>query len=182
MRARTKRAFVTTNPTIIDRVMAFFHPEAYPSVHGKSELASQEANRHAAIHSMRIEQALGYLDMFVSAFEELGRVRISLTNSKNMKKETKALEQALSLLEVAMKKRYRVDDLNDPFLTRLDDQLRAVVSGRSDTIAELLRLMKNNESINREQLAAKMPDKNASVLDLITEMQARLGQLARTTR
>jgi hypothetical protein len=182
MRARTKRALVTGNPTIIDRVMAFFRSEAYPSVHGKSESASQEASRHAAIHSMRIEQARGYLDLFVSAFEELRRVRMSIPFSKNMKKETKTLEQALSLIEVAMKKGYHVDDLNDPVLTRLDDQLRAVVSGRSDTIAELLRMMKNNESINGEQFAAKMPDKNATMLDLITEMQARLSQLAKSTR
>jgi hypothetical protein len=181
MAAKTLIAFLTGKLIAQDSDTTRLRLQMRASVRGYPELGSEDSNRCAEIQRLRIEEARDYVDLLRSALRKLGQVREALSHSRRLYRQTQSLNEVLSLLDLAGKKRYRIEVLEDRQLVDLNARLRDVLCEEQGRLSQLVRRVQNQGGISRDIVYGRTLEKNTEASALIAEMLGRLNRLAQTT-
>lgn len=181
MAAKTLIALLTGNLTVQDRDTTRLPVQKRSSVKGQPELKSEDSHRRAAIQRLRIEEAGDYLDLLRSALRKLGQAREALANPGRLNRQSQALNEVSLLLDLAGKKRYRIEALEDRQLVDLNERLRDVLCEEQGRLSQLGRLVQNQGGISKDIVYGRTLEKYTEASALIAEMLGRFNRLAQTT-
>lgn len=169
--AKTRRS-TAVHSDLLSIVKNHFFTQKHCLGCGQWALECRDRNRRSAIYDMRIEEAREYLDFCLAAFQKLTHISRTIKYSKTIDQKTRALQEIVSLMDIAGKKEFRIDALNDTVLRDLNKKLRALLQRVQDMFIE--RISSDNDFVE------KMSEEHNKAFAFVSEMQVQLDKLAQT--
>jgi hypothetical protein len=178
--AKTLIAFLTGNLILPGKEAKHLSGRRRFSAKGHPQLEGEDANRRAAIRELRLEEAREYLDLLLGARQMLRQVQTALSKPSRLDKQARTLEEVASLLDIAGRKRYRIESLDDARLIELDERLRDALCEVHGHLSQFTRLAQKQGSIHADVIRGMTVEKNNEISALISHMQSRLHELRGT--
>lgn len=176
--AKTRRS-TAVHSDLLGIVKNHFFTQKHCLGCGQWALECRDRNRRSAIYDMRIEEARDYLDFYLTAFQKLTQISRTIKYSKTIDHRTRALQEIVSLMDIAGKKEFRIDALNDTVLRDLNKKLGALLQRVHDMFIELTSMTGNNISSDND-FVEKMSEEHNKAFAFVSEMQVQLDKLAQT--
>ena len=180
MSEKTRRALSPGNLTLLGRAVRSVFAQTDRPTNGTRRWESRGSERRAAIHELRVEEARDYLDIFIGALRKLNQVKKVILHSRRTTHKAQTLKEIELLTGIAGRQKYRMEVLRDPVLNDLNEKLGLLVWEEYGCIAELMKIVENRGSIQKDRMLDKVSESNKEAFQLVTAMQVRLNQVAQT--